>query len=1385
MSRYLRDVSRHFLAVALFAPTVVLATEYTIEEVYDTDPDACSLVEAVEAISTRTDTGGCAAGSGSDVIYLPEGETLQLTAELVLGGEEETIPAQDENDPPETRPINPTLTIRVVKEGPFDDDDKVNATLQAADGARIISIKPGARLIVQEVDLVGGATLGVSDNGGLIHAEGQVTLSGLRLTNGKADLAGGTIWLGQGAPLLSLTDVLVEDNSASDGGALAAGPDFEGAVQISRSVFANNTADRGSAIFFASAQPTQDSSARASISNSTFYNHATPGSAVIHVADVSSLLVNNVTIAGNGLPGFYFDSAIHDRATIGIRNSVLVGNQGGSCTPSGFETASSASWSFAYVLSEGSCPLDHDAWVRDPNDPSLVVQNGSANADLTVLRGLVDAADSTQQITSMNTLVEAECAAVSGENYCLPLCMRPESRERGYETTAGCMADGGTLAYMPTFRSTLPVAFNAGSPDGSTEFACQSTDQRTISRPENCDAGSIELVVAQGLPDEFDAIIGVETEMDVLQDALGDADIDPACSVANLGLSVRVSPLKGTAWPEIRNGRPVIIYRSDPATHGVDRFEYSMAAQCIDGPVATLTSGNEIVGQVNVVVQPASGIKSESAGSAGVLSLVILALFGVGRRAHWKLYTIPFLVGLPLSAGAAEIWVNSVADAWPAVVGDGDCTLREAYNTAINNSPNPSPDCNSGSRGADIIRFRDSASGVICLRAPLNNVLASGDSPGGVEIIGLGAYTGTVDELYTVIDGGRDTNAECVGGNGSQLIIAGSSLTVRNATLRNGTATNHGGAIVALGLLTLDGVVVTDNQANGSGGAIYLGYTGELRRNVRIMNSEFSNNVSQGHGGVLSMLGQEQEYSMLIERSAFLANTSGGTGGALDINLAKGSVAIINSTFAENTATGTDEEFGTLADAIDVAGVAASSAARLSVINSTFIDHPARAIDMRAGANVDSDSSGVLSDGDLLIPVSISNSVWLNSGDCSSSGTGQFYQRGYNVFAPHDATCTAFSGEQYNDGSPTNEDGVPAATLAEVFPARTVFERTDDDVTAPHYPIDDAQAPGHAGLAAVLNAGRDSDLYAGDNNPLHCRLADVRSYSRTAGGVCDRGAHELPMVTAVDDEGTNQGRRDRDVVVNVLANDNPGDATEDELKTAELCLTENPADTCTAPVENLTLDAGSVRAVLKENPDFVCGTTGADIEHPDECVVRYEPPALTCTEVNEYSDTFSYRFRTDPGGAWSTPGSVEVNVSNVKPWAEEVVVTSSPGEVVVLPLQIEDPDGDASQVSNIGLVSKPVNARYDVVDGEPVYLGTGIVVDVQAGIVTYYPHNAFSPFSETFTLSFEDECGGQGSATFRIKYPNSDASGDLSGGGGSVGWWPLLGLVVLGLRRRH
>lgn len=1407
MSRYLRDLSRRLIAAACCAPLAVLATEYHVEVVEDPDDseEVCALVEALVAINTQQDSGGCRAGSGSDTIYLPEGQLFQLNDVLVLGGEEKTLPVP-EDDPdaePEKVAVNPTLTIRVERDGPFDDEDRDNAILRAADGRQLIVIRPGARLIVNGVDLVGG-DLAPTEDGGLIHAEGIVSLNGMQLRDGGSLQSGGAIWLASGARQLVLSNVLASGNEAAAGGVIAVDAGFEGQIEIDQSVFTDNLATAGAVLHVADdADPAHRSRVRMSVSNSTFYGHGGTA-ALFHFEDLSLLRMNNVTVAGNDAAGLFFGAGIHDSAQIEVRNSVLVGNQAGGCGPVDFSTDIDAIWRFAYVLSEGDCPLDHDAWmVPDPTDPVTVVPNGSDNADFGVLRGLVNALGNHLPIPPGSTaddLVEGDCGATAGAGYCLPLCLDSESGERARLDPAECRADHGTVAYLPAFRTTLPVALNAGSPEGSTEFACRANDQRGASRSGRCDAGSIEVAVAQGVPDEFTVVQDEETALDVLRLALGDTRLDPACPLANGGLSVRQAPRKGVATPGIENGQPVIYYRSRPGVHGVDRFQYEMSVLCIIGPAATLTTSNVLVADINVVVEPAKGIESDSVGgSAGGLLLLAIVGAGLARRRSVLRAALPLVLAgalLPAPAQAAEIWVNSTRDDWPSVHGDGECTLREAYETAINNSPNPSPDCAPGSRGADTIRIAESASGAICLKAPLNNTLSSGDSPGGVEVIGLGAYTGTPGETFTVIDGGSAIHDEfCPVPAATQLFIASSSLTIRHATLRNGTATTHGGAIVAFGALNLDGVVLEHNSAGGDGGAIYLGYSSTQRRTIRIVDSEFRNNTAGRHGGAISMLGQEQVYTMTVERAAFLGNVAGGTGGALDVNLPGGEVAILNATFDGNVAHGADEEFATVADAIDVAGVAASNNARVSIMNSTFVSHT-RAIDMRDGANADLDSDGRLGGEDeFVVPVSIANSVWLNSGGCSTT-SGRLYQRSHNVFAPFDPTCTAFGGEETSDGDPTNEDTVPAVTLAEVFPVREPFTRLppatppvdDEDVVievyVAHYPVDESLAAGHAGRDAVVDAGSTSVLASGASNPLSCRENDVRRYARTAAHRCDRGAYELPVLTAVDDEGSNHDRRDASVIVDVLANDNPGRGTADELKAAEICLIDDPADDCSVPQDTLALATGDAHLVLREDPDLACGTTGPDIEHPQHCVVRFDPEPLSCDLLDDFEESFGYRFRLDASGPWSTAGDVEITLKNVPPRAENVTVFSTPGASVVLPFVVEDPDGDPAQITGFELTRKPVNARFEVVDGEPVHLGTGVIVDAVAGTVTYHPHNALSPFDEIFTLSYRDACGASGSTTFRIRYPGSSASGDLSRGG-SAGWGLLAGLLLLAFRRRR
>ncbi len=229
-----------------------------------------------------------------------------------------------------------------------------------------------------------------------------------------------------------------------------------------------------------------------------------------------------------------------------------------------------------------------------------------------------------------------------------------------------------------------------------------------------------------------------------------------------------------------------------------------------------------------------------------------------------RLFTIfVILVGLALPPGSiVHAWsytVNSLEDTDDGLCSlwSNGCTLREAMNRAKNTTAD------------DTITF--GVSGTISLTATLPmSLINSGD----LTIDGAGS---------TVIISGNKVDRNF-------YVIPGTSLTLRNLTIRNGYATTEGAGIYNDGALTVDHTIFSFNEASGNGGAIYsIGPT-------TITNSTFSHNYSDfGKGGALYVAVGER---VTIDGSSFLYNTALLSGGAI---YSEGYLTIAESEFILNS----------------------------------------------------------------------------------------------------------------------------------------------------------------------------------------------------------------------------------------------------------------------------------------------------------------------------------------------------------------------------------------------------------------------------------------------------------------------------------------------------
>ncbi len=200
------------------------------------------------------------------------------------------------------------------------------------------------------------------------------------------------------------------------------------------------------------------------------------------------------------------------------------------------------------------------------------------------------------------------------------------------------------------------------------------------------------------------------------------------------------------------------------------------------------------------------------------------------------------------------------------IVVDGSCSLPDAVTAA--NSDAAVGGCSAGS-GADQIQLTVDAT----LTAPLPAITSE------IDILGSGH----------AIE--RDAGTPSFG----LFSVAGQTLGIHDATLRNGRAAN-GGAVYAddYAQVTLHDVRLSGNQATDSGGAVLL----EDGSSLVMVDSVLTNNTA-GHNGGAIFGGYYS--SVTIERSSFYDNQASDDGGAVYVGWGS-QTTLLESTLSRNSA---------------------------------------------------------------------------------------------------------------------------------------------------------------------------------------------------------------------------------------------------------------------------------------------------------------------------------------------------------------------------------------------------------------------------------------------------------------------------------------------------
>jgi CSLREA domain-containing protein len=209
-----------------------------------------------------------------------------------------------------------------------------------------------------------------------------------------------------------------------------------------------------------------------------------------------------------------------------------------------------------------------------------------------------------------------------------------------------------------------------------------------------------------------------------------------------------------------------------------------------------------------------------------------------------------------------------------------------------------------------------------------------------------------------VVGAGRET--VIVDGNDLSRIFdvaPGATAHISGMTVRDGTDLGGGGVRLLTGSLTLDDVLVEDNESQSAGGGIEVG---GLDAVLEIRDSIVRNNRAPffgGDGGGIEATGQ-----ITINRTRIIGNQASGSGGGLS---GRGVVNVIGSTIANNRATSSIFAFG--------GGISASG---LNLRQSTV-----------SGNAADRQGGGVFASGSIVNSTVSGNTSGTSGGGVSTSGT--------------------------------------------------------------------------------------------------------------------------------------------------------------------------------------------------------------------------------------------------------------------------------------------------------------------------------------------------------------------------------------------------------------
>ncbi|MDO8416020.1 MAG: CSLREA domain-containing protein [Agitococcus sp.] len=663
-----------------------------------------------------------------------------------------------------------------------------------------------------------------------------------------------------------------------------------------------------------------------------------------------------------------------------------------------------------------------------------------------------------------------------------------------------------------------------------------------------------------------------------------------------------------------------------------------------------------------------------------------------------------------------------------------NCSLREAVR-AVNNQQ-AFGGCNAGERfGTNIIALENATyilnKGEIVVTHDLTVAGISADNKDLIDNVTLSKpkrlppSTVINGNLKRIFNTANDKNA---------------TLTLQNLVITDGKA-DLGGGILVGGTLSLENIILINNTATESGGAIYLSGRDAT---LTTANSTFTKNKADKGAAVLGMSCVDYlnpiARSISISKSSIINNGTGENNSVID-GCGQVNITIETTTIAQNTAKTTG---GILyfVDNID-------SLSSLQLLHVTIVENKI---------------ASTFSYGKL-------GSLSLNS----------------SIIAFNDRGCSATNNSttQYNGGDPAGGYNTLQNCPLVYGTSTTTTLRTDINLNDPS----NSDANFATELLPLANYGGYTDSYLPKttskyilNRTLDSLCVDQRGNSsptNTAANNCDVGSVERRVAVAVFDDSqviTNKIDSDRIAEVDFLDNDIPS-----ENDSAIGGFGKDPT-------------TGQYLVTLTETANNRCS-----IDHRTEDqrpLIRFDNKGIPLLE-NQAPFICKYTFK-DSNGNVSNAATLKFRIDNKLPVATDDTYTlPSGGDKISLDLLNNDNDKndgiygglctDTNNVTCNGLYIRVVaSPSLGVIEAErtgncPDY-SDGNKFKCYGGHIKYRPNNALSPFNDKFTyVVYDIDKAASNEATVTII---NETGVNEENNSGSLGLFSLLGLGGLAFYRR-